>query len=543
MIFITVGTNETPFDRLVEAAAALPGDEPLFVQHGSSQVAHGRGEWRAFLSFEEMEAAMREARVVVTHAGVGSILLALKCGRHPLVMPRRGARGEAVDDHQLVLARRLAESGAVTVVESAEELHAAVATAGAPVRKVTPLRPSAAAGLAQELQAYLAGHAGAPAALPAAAPAPAPVAVPTAPVASAADAPVRVAAVGLGYWGPNLVRAWATLPETRLDWICDLDEASLARTGAQFPDARQTRRYDDVLEDPEVEAVALATSVPTHAALAKRALEAGKHVFVEKPLATSSEDARMLLTEARRRDLKLVVGHLLVHHPGVAKLSELLTTGELGTTRYVYTNRVNLGRIRADENALWSLGAHDVSVLLHLVGRAPDVVSAQGHCFIRPGIEDVVFCLLRFGEDVIAHMHMSWLDPHKERKVTVVGSDKMAVFDDMKPDSKVTVYDKGVTINHDSEPGHENWRPASYGEYAQLRFGDTRIPRISSEEPLRIQARHFARCVRGLEAPRAGGEQGVEVVEVLEALQRSLDQGGAPVAMGAAPAPALRAAA
>ena len=540
MIFVTVGTNETPFDRLVEAAAALPGEEERLIQYGSSQVARGRGDWRDYLAFDEMESAMREARVVVTHAGVGSILLALKCGRHPIVMPRLGALGEAVDDHQLALARRLVETGAVTLVESAAELHQAV-TAGTPAGVVRPLRPAAAGGLAQELRSYLAGRVGepAPAAVPTAPPAvPAPRPVP------AADAPVRMAAVGLGYWGPNLVRAWATLPETRLDWICDLDEASLARTGAQFPDARQTRRYDDVLEDPEVEAVALATSVPTHAALALRALEAGKHVFVEKPLATSSEDARRLMTEARRRDRKLLVGHLLVHHPGVAKLSELLTSGELGKTRYVYTNRVNLGRIRADENALWSLGAHDVSVLLHLVGRAPDVVSAQGHCFIRPGIEDVVFCLMRFGDDVIAHMHMSWLDPHKERKVTVVGSEKMAVFDDMKPDSKVTVYDKGVTINHDSEPGHETWRPASYGEYAQLRFGDTRIPRISSEEPLRIQARHFARCVRGLETPRAGGEQGVAVVEVLEALQRSLDQGGAPVALDGGPAPAaLRAAA
>jgi predicted dehydrogenase/UDP-N-acetylglucosamine transferase subunit ALG13 len=550
MIFVTVGTNETPFDRLVEAAAALPGEEDLLIQHGASQVEHGRGDWRDYLSFEEMEAAIRSARIVVTHAGVGSILLALKHGRHPLVMPRRGARGEAVDDHQLGLAQRLEEKGVVTVVETEAALYAAIAAAGAavPLRPATALRAAEAGGLAQELRAYLAAQVGAPAPLPA----PEPVAVPAAPIAPvtamaamapAADAPVRMAAVGLGYWGPNLVRAWATLPETRLDWICDLDEASLARTGAQFPDARRTRRYEDVLEDPEVEAVALATSVPTHAALALRALEAGKHVFVEKPLATSAEDARRLVTEARRRDRKLLVGHLLVHHPGVAKLSELLTSGELGTTQYIYTNRVNLGRIRADENALWSLGAHDVSVLLHLVGRAPDVVSAQGHCFIRPGIEDVVFCLLRFGEDVIAHMHMSWLDPHKERKVTVVGSDKMAVFDDMKPDAKVTVYDKGVTINHDSEPGHETWRPASYGEYAQLRFGDTSIPRISSEEPLRIQARHFARCVRGLEVPRAGGEQGVAVVEVLEALQRSLDAGGAPVTLGATPPLELRAAA
>jgi predicted dehydrogenase len=343
--------------------------------------------------------------------------------------------------------------------------------------------------------------------------------------------PVRMAAVGLGYWGPNLVRTWATLENTRLMTVCDLDERSLERVGRQFPDAVRTERFEDVLDDPCVEAVSIATSVPTHATLALRALEAGKHVFVEKPLATSVADARAVAQRAEELGRTLLVGHLLVHHPGVAKLRALSDTGELGRTRYIYTNRVNLGRVRADENALWSLGAHDVSVLLHLLGRKPDAVSAQGHCFIRPGIEDVVFAFLRFGDDVLAHMHMSWLDPHKERRITVVGSDKMAVFDDMRPEQKVTVYDKGVTISHDAEPGHNGWRPASYGEYTQLRVGDTHVPRISSEEPLRIQARHFARCVRGYEQPRADGSCGVAVVEILEALQRSLDEGGQVISM------------
>lgn len=345
--------------------------------------------------------------------------------------------------------------------------------------------------------------------------------------------PLGVGAVGLGYWGPNLARNWSMLEDSRLTWLCDLDERSLARFGLQFPEARVTSDLDALLADPETEAVSIATSVPTHFKLASRAIAAGKHVFVEKPLAMDTTEARILAEQADAAGVILLVGHLLVHHPAVAKLKELLGSGSLGEPRYLYTNRVNLGKVRADENALWSLGAHDVSVLLHLVGEKPESVSAQGQCFIRQGVEDVVFCLLRFPGGVIAHMQLSWLDPHKMRRITVVGSDKMAVFDDMSPDQKVTVYDKGVTVNGSNGSGREvGWRPASYGEYVQLRFGDTFIPRISSEEPLRIQCRHFVRCVRGDEEPRASGADGVAVVEVLGALQQSLDDGGAPVRMG-----------
>ncbi len=344
--------------------------------------------------------------------------------------------------------------------------------------------------------------------------------------------PVKIAGVGLGYWGPNLARAWSTNPETELTWLCDLDAGRLERAARQHPDTRMTRDLDEVLADPEVEAVAIATGANSHRPLAERALEAGKHVFVEKPLATTVEDARHMARLAERRGRTLFVGHLLVHHPAVARLKELCETGALGETRYIYTTRVNLGQVRADENALWSLGAHDVSVLMHLLGERPYSVSAQGQAFIRPGIEDVVFALLRFPGGVIAHLQLSWLDPHKIRRVTVVGSDKMAVFDDMSLDQKVTVYDKGVT----SEVP-EGQPPTSYGEYVQVRFGDTFIPRIPSEEPLRAEARQFARAVRGLEAPRSGADQGVAVVEVLHALQCSLDRGGAPVSLDGVPTP------
>ncbi|MCW3001744.1 MAG: Gfo/Idh/MocA family oxidoreductase [Conexibacter sp.] len=344
--------------------------------------------------------------------------------------------------------------------------------------------------------------------------------------------PVRIAAVGLGYWGPNLARAWSGLRETELAWLCDLDPDHLERFGGQFPEAQTTTDLDEVLADETVDAVAIATSAPTHAALAVRALDAGKHVFVEKPLALTSADARAMAAAAQRAGTLLVVGHLLVHHPGVQALKDLVESGQLGRTHYLYTNRVNLGQVRSDENALWSLGAHDISVLLHLVGELPESVSAQGQCFIHEGVEDIVFGVLRFPSGVIGHMHLSWMDPCKTRKVTIVGSDKMAVFDDMNPDEKVKIFDKGVS--HSGNGNGAAWQPASYGEYVQLRHGDTYVPRISSEEPLRIQCRHFARCVRGEEVPRSGAADGLAVVEVLEALQRSLDAGGAVVPFAAA---------
>ncbi len=343
--------------------------------------------------------------------------------------------------------------------------------------------------------------------------------------------PVRVAALGLGYWGPNLARAWAGLEETELAWVCDMDEAKLARFSRSYPDAQATTDYETVLADPTVEAVAIATSAPTHAALSIRALEAGKHVFVEKPLAMTSEEALAMSIAADKADRLLVVGHLLVHHPAVSALKDLIDSGELGRTHYLYTNRVNLGQVRADENALWSLGAHDISVLLHLVGELPESVSAQGQCFIHEGVEDIVFGILRFPSGVIAHLHLSWMDPCKTRKITIVGSEKMAVFDDMNPDEKVKIYDKGVS--HSGNESAATWQPASYGEYVQLRHGGTYVPRISSEEPLRVQCRHFARCVRGVEVPRSSAREGMAVVRVLEALQTSLERGGSVVSFDA----------
>jgi predicted dehydrogenase len=322
----------------------------------------------------------------------------------------------------------------------------------------------------------------------------------------------RIGVVGLGYWGPNLARNFDRLPGAELRWICDQSQEARERFAPTFPNARVSGELDELLADPELDAVVIATHVPSHAPLALRALAAGKHCFVEKPLAYSVAEADQVVAAAREAQRVLMVGHLLEYHPGVQKLKEIAGSGELGDVHYLYSNRLNLGKLRPDENALWSLGAHDVSVLLHLAGgEEPSDCEARGESYMQPGIEDVVFCYLRFPSGLAAHLHLSWLDPHKERRFTVVGSKRMATFDDMEIERKVTVYDKGFDQKFES-----------YGEYV-MRSGDIWSPRISNEEPLRIECRHFVERILDGGEPRSGGDSGLRVVRVLEALQRSLE--------------------
>ncbi len=325
------------------------------------------------------------------------------------------------------------------------------------------------------------------------------------------QATVRVGVVGLGYWGPNLARNFAAIPGCELTWLCDADESKHAELERSFPAARATAKLADLLGDERLDAVVLATPVPTHAELATAVAEAGKHCFVEKPLATTAADAERAVAAAAQAGTTLMVGHLLEYHPAVTRLKTLVDSGELGRLFYIYGNRLNLGKLRADENALWSLGAHDVSVALHLVGEEPYECVAQGASYVRDGVQDVVFCYLRFPSGVVAHLHLSWLDPHKERRITVVGAGRMATFDDMLIEGKLTIYDKGFD---------EDTR--SWGEYI-TRSGDTFSPRIPNLEPLRIECEHFVECVRTGATPRSDGHSGLRVVRVLEALQRSLD--------------------
>jgi len=328
------------------------------------------------------------------------------------------------------------------------------------------------------------------------------------------SAPVRIAVVGLGYWGPNLARNFDAIPAAHLAWCCDTSAERRAAISERFPGVRVTEDIDELLSDPELDAVALATPVPTHAELSATVLEAGKHCFVEKPLAQSVRDAERVIAAARRSQRVLMVGHLLEYHPGIRKLKELADGGELGDRiYYIYGNRLNLGQLRADENALWSLGAHDVSVVLHLAGEEPVEATAHGQSYVRAGVEDVVFCFLRFRSGLSAHLHLSWLDPHKERRFTIVGSQRMATFDDMALEAKVTIYDKG--FDEDAR---------GYGEYI-TRSGDIFSPQISNTEPLRIECEHFVDCVRDGRTPQSDGESGLRVVRVLELLQRSLENG------------------
>jgi predicted dehydrogenase len=329
----------------------------------------------------------------------------------------------------------------------------------------------------------------------------------------------RVAVVGLGYWGSNVARNLQALPGCDLAWCCDSDPDRRERLRGAFPYARLTAELGEVLDDESVEAVAIATPVPTHGTLAAMALAAGKHCFVEKPLACDVAEAERLVDLAAERNRTLMVGHLLAYHPALVALRDLCESGELGELQYVYSQRLNLGRLRADENALWSLGAHDVSAILALIGDLPAQVSARGASYVRAGVEDVVFAHLAFAGGLTAHVHVSWLDPRKERRLTVVGSRRMATFDDMEPERTLTVYDKGFDPD-----------AAMEGDYV-ARTGEQRSPPISRREPLRIELDHFLDCVRDGSAPRTDGRAGLTVVQVLEALQRSLDADGEAVAL------------
>lgn len=333
-------------------------------------------------------------------------------------------------------------------------------------------------------------------------------------------AKVRIGCVGAGYWGKNLVRNFATAEGAELSAVCDADPKVQARVRREYPAARVTGSYEELLAMPDVDAVVLATPGSSHAALARAALSAGKDVFVEKPLAQTVADARAVTEEAARLGRVLMCGHLMVFHPAFQRVVELVRSGALGDVLYIYAQRVNLGKIRTDENALWSLGPHDFSMIFELIGEPMESVSARGHAYLRPGTEDVVFVNVAFKSGVMANVQLSWLDPHKHRSLTVVGSKKMLVFDDTHPTEKIRIHDKGFD------------RPQEYHTYdafLTLRDGDILIPSVPMEEPLRLEVRHFIECVRDRKAPRTGGPEACRVVEALAAAEASLRRGGAPI--------------
>jgi predicted dehydrogenase len=335
---------------------------------------------------------------------------------------------------------------------------------------------------------------------------------------------LNVAVIGAGYWGKNLVRNFARAKRCSLKYVCDINAGVLAMHKRSFPFVETTPDVEVALGDPQVRAVVIATPVPTHFEIASRALQAGKHVYVEKPLTLRAAEARALIELAGRTRLTLMVGHLLEYHPAVTYLKAMLDRGQLGEPYYMYTQRVNLGIVRQNENAWWSLAPHDISVICHLLGSEPVSVAADGQCYLQKDIEDVVFATIKFADGKMAHLHCSWLDPHKIRKMTVVGPEKMVTFDDMEATEKIRVYDKGAAVKHDIT--------TSYADIISLRFGDIVIPKIPGGEPLSLECEHFIECVLGNRPVRSDGADGLRVVQVLEAGQKSLRNHGVPVNPG-----------
>ncbi len=321
-----------------------------------------------------------------------------------------------------------------------------------------------------------------------------------------------VAVLGAGAWGINHVRALTEERRAELRLVVDPDPAVAARVAAVAPGVAVVADVDRVLDDPTIAAVVIATPAVTHAALAQRALAAGKHVLVEKPMAMTAADAHAVAAAADRAGRVLLVGHLMLYHPAVVQLRARIHAGELGPLHYLQGTRVNLGRLRTDENALWSLGPHDVAMLDYIVGAAPERVTADGAAYLQPGVEDVVFVTLHYPGGVMAQLHLSWLNPRKERRLVVVGAHKMAEFDDVAAD-KLRVFDRG----YDRPPDFTAW-----GQYLTLRHGDVHTPAVEMAEPLRVMLAHFVACCAGEATPRTDAASGVRVVEALAAADASL---------------------
>lgn len=332
----------------------------------------------------------------------------------------------------------------------------------------------------------------------------------------------RLALIGAGAWGRNLLRNLAHMRNAELVMCCDTDSDRCKLTLNGFRGVKACADPDQVLNSPDIDAVVVSTPAVTHFDLASRAIMAGKDVFVEKPMTLSLANAQQLVEMADREGRILMVGHLLEYHPAVNAMKELLDSGEIGDPYYLYSERVNLGRIRSDENALWSFAPHDVSIILYLLGEEPIEVAARGAAYIQPGIEDVAFLWMLFPGNKLAQVHVSWLDPHKIRRTTLVGSEKMVVFDDMQAAEKIRIYNKGVA---------HNGQFANYADAPTLRFGEVTVPVLKMVEPLRLECDHFVECVQTRSTPRSDGRDGMRVVRVLDAAQRSLRSGGIPVSL------------
>lgn len=329
-----------------------------------------------------------------------------------------------------------------------------------------------------------------------------------------------IACVGTGYWGKNLLRNFASIKQAQVRAVCDSSLGTLDKLRGQYPGVIFTDALEPLLTDPAIQAVVIATPAPSHFSLARQALEAGKHVFVEKPMTLLPEHARALNELARANNRLLMVGHLMEYHPGIRWIRAHLA--DLGRIYYLYAQRLNLGIVRKDENCWWSLAPHDISIMLYLLQEFPETVTARGACYLRPGVEDVVFATLKFPSGALGQIHVSWLDPHKSRKLTLVGDRKMITFDDMEASEKLKVFDKGAQVDV-TEGG--------WGDHITLRSGDILLPKVEMTEPLRTECEHFVQCCLSGSTPISDGLDGERVVRILSACQESLQSGGAPVTL------------
>jgi predicted dehydrogenase len=332
---------------------------------------------------------------------------------------------------------------------------------------------------------------------------------------------INVGVIGCGYWGPNLVRNFRSLPGCRMRAVCDVDESRLRHMEGLYADAGTTTDYNELLGSPALNAVAIATGIRHHYPMAKAALLAGKHTLVEKPMASTSAQCRELIDIAREKGLVLMVGHTFLYSPAVRKIREIVAGGEIGEIRYICARRLGLGLFQQDINVAWDLAPHDISIIRYIMDEQPVAVNCQGSAHITPGVEDVTTLWLRFSGERTAIIHSSWLDPRKTREMTIVGSRRMIVYDDVAPLEKIRIFDARV----DSPPHYDTFAEFHYSYH----YGDVSAPYIKQEEPLKTQCQHFLDCIRDGTRPLTDGEDGLELIRILEAASISLKCGGGPV--------------
>ena len=322
---------------------------------------------------------------------------------------------------------------------------------------------------------------------------------------------IKIGQVGCGYWGMNLMRNFALNPHCHIKWVADTQGAARKRAINNYKKTKDADNYAVLLEDPEIDAIVIATPTKTHFSLAKAALEAKKHVFVEKPLATTVIEAQILCQLAKTENLVLMVDHLLLYHPAMEDLIFRVKNGEIGEIYYIHSQRLNLGIVRTDENVLWSLAPHDIAMILELIGDEPSYITAKGGTYLQKNkkIEDVIFMTLAFPKGETAYIHLSWLDPHKSRKFTVIGSKKMVVLDDMEYQEKLRIYNKGAIIQ---------------ATHPEIWLGETLIPRIKTTEPLKKACDHFIECIEKKKTQKSDGEAGLKVVKILERTQQIIEE-------------------